>query len=177
MTDLHIVVLAAGKGTRMKSALAKVLHPAGGLPLIEHVLRTAAHLEPNTVTLILGHQAEAVQASIAARPGLAFALQEPQLGTGHALLQAEGRLSDATGTVILLSGDVPLLRAETLRFAWGSTIVIVTALMSDPLAAAMASPTHSSPPIRGMSSRISWSKTSSRSSLSGTIGNCSLARP
>src|SRR5688572_14856452 len=115
MTDLHVVILAAGKGTRMKSALPKVLHQASGLPLIEHVLRTADAVEPASVTLVVGHQAERVQSALSERLGLRFAVQEPQLGTGHALLQAEPALRGATGTVVLLSGDVPLLRADTLR--------------------------------------------------------------
>ena len=115
MTDLHVVVLAAGKGTRMKSALPKVLHRANGLPLIEHVLRTAEAVNPASVTLIVGHQAEIVQEGLAKRLGLRFAVQQPQLGTGHALLQAEPLLAGTRGTVVLLSGDVPLLRADTLR--------------------------------------------------------------
>jgi len=114
MTDIHIVVLAAGKGTRMKSDLPKVLHRAGELPLIEHVFRTAGALSPATTTVIVGHQAETVRAALGKRLGLGFALQEPQLGTGHALLQAEPLLAGRAGTVVLLSGDVPLLRADTL---------------------------------------------------------------
>ena len=88
MNPLHLVVLAAGKGTRMKSGLPKVLHAAGGLPLIEHVLRTADTLSPTSIVIVVGHQAEAVRGALAGRPNLQFALQEPQLGTGHALLQA-----------------------------------------------------------------------------------------
>lgn len=114
MSDTHVVVLAAGKGTRMKSALPKVLHRAAGQPLIEYVLRTAASVQPVSVVVIVGHQAELVEAALANRAGVSCALQEPQLGTGHALLQAEPALRDAHGTVVLLSGDVPLLRAQTL---------------------------------------------------------------
>jgi len=115
MSETHIVILAAGKGTRMKSAEPKVLHPAGGLPLIEHVLRAADHLNPATRVLVVGHLADRVKAALSKRLGLRFALQEPQLGTGHALLQAESHLAGAGGTVVLLSGDVPLLRPETLQ--------------------------------------------------------------
>ena len=115
MKPLHLIVLAAGKGTRMKSALPKVLHPVAGLPLLEHVLRTADRVSPSSTVIIVGHQAEAVRAAMAHRPGLRFATQEPQLGTGHALLQAEDALRGASGTVVLLSGDVPLLTPETLR--------------------------------------------------------------
>ena len=115
MTDLHVVVLAAGKGTRMKSARAKVLHQVAGFSLIEHVFRAAETLAPTSLTVIVGHQAEQVQAATAKRMGLRFAVQSPQLGTGHALLQAEPHLIGASGTLVLLSGDVPLLRPETLR--------------------------------------------------------------
>ena len=114
MADLHVVVLAAGKGTRMKSRTPKVLHQAAGLPLIEHVLRTANRLKPASVVVIVGHQSDVIQRAIGERLGLAFALQEPQLGTGHALLQAEPLLKGARGTLVLLSGDVPLLRSETV---------------------------------------------------------------
>ncbi|HXG55801.1 MAG TPA: bifunctional UDP-N-acetylglucosamine diphosphorylase/glucosamine-1-phosphate N-acetyltransferase GlmU [Vicinamibacterales bacterium] len=115
MTDLHVVILAAGKGTRMKSALPKVLHRAAGFTLIEHVIRAADALSPASVTVIVGHEAENVQQAMQARTGLRFALQQPQLGTGHALLQAEPLLAGATGTLVLLSGDVPLLRTDTLK--------------------------------------------------------------
>jgi bifunctional UDP-N-acetylglucosamine pyrophosphorylase / glucosamine-1-phosphate N-acetyltransferase len=115
MPDIHLVILAAGKGARMKSAEPKVLHRAGGLRLIDHVLRAAASLQPATTVVVVGHMAGAIEAALGDRPGLRFALQEPQLGTGHALLQAEPHLAGAGGTLVLLSGDVPLLRPETLR--------------------------------------------------------------
>jgi bifunctional UDP-N-acetylglucosamine pyrophosphorylase/glucosamine-1-phosphate N-acetyltransferase len=115
VNPLHLVVLAAGKGTRMKSRLPKVLHAAGGLSLIEHVLRTADTLSPTSIVIVVGHQAEAVEAALAGRPNLQFARQEPQLGTGHALLQAEQALTGANGTVVLLSGDAPLLTPATLQ--------------------------------------------------------------
>ena len=113
--DLHVVVLAAGKGTRMKSALPKVLHEAAGRPLIDHVMASAESLTPASVVVIVGHQTEQLRAHLAQKPGIKLALQEPQLGTGHALLQAEPHLEGKRGTVLLLSGDVPLLRAETVR--------------------------------------------------------------
>src|SRR5256885_8480712 len=111
----HIVVLAAGKGTRMKSAQAKVLHRVAGRPLIEHVLATAAVLEPHTTTVVIGHQAEALTAALAGRRDLTFVVQEPQLGTAHALMTSEAALAGQTGTLILLSGDVPLLTEQTLK--------------------------------------------------------------
>jgi bifunctional UDP-N-acetylglucosamine pyrophosphorylase / glucosamine-1-phosphate N-acetyltransferase len=115
MSDTHVVVLAAGKGTRMKSLVPKVLHQAAGLPLIDHVLRAAGTLRPASVVVVVGHQAAEVEGSLAGRPGVTFARQEPQLGTGHALLQAEPFLRTKEGTVILLSGDVPLLTGATLE--------------------------------------------------------------
>ncbi len=138
MSATHVVVLAAGKGTRMKSRLPKVLHQAAGLPLIEYVLRNADSLAPASIVVIVGHGAEEVERTVLARPGLSFARQEPQLGTGHALLQAESALRGRSGTVVLLSGDVPLLRAETLRrliehhTARGAAATVVTAVMDDP---------------------------------------------
>ena len=117
MADTHVVILAAGKGTRMKSALPKVLHRAAGLPLIEHVLRAADRLSPASIVVVVGHQAEQLKDALGKRLGLAFALQEPQLG--HRTRAAAGRTVAAWrgGTLVLLSGDVPLLRAETLASA------------------------------------------------------------
>jgi bifunctional UDP-N-acetylglucosamine pyrophosphorylase/glucosamine-1-phosphate N-acetyltransferase len=138
MADVHVVVLAAGKGTRMKSALPKVLHRAGDLSLIEHVFRAAAAVSPGSITVIVGHQADAVREALPIRLGLGFALQEPQLGTGHALLQAEPALRGRTGTVVLLSGDVPLLRGATLEtlvrthVGRGAAATVLTATVDDP---------------------------------------------
>ena len=138
MPDLHLVVLAAGRGTRMKSRLPKVLHEAGGLPLIEHVLRTAEAISPSTTIIVVGHGAAAIQDRLSKRLGLLFALQEPQLGTGHALLQTEPLLKGRSGTVVLLSGDVPLLRAQTLEALVDhhrrsqAAATVVTAVVSDP---------------------------------------------
>src|SRR5580765_2648327 len=114
MPGLHVVILAAGKGTRMKSARPKVVHSLAGRPLIEHVLRVADALQPESTSLVIGHGADEVRAALADRPGLEFVIQLPQLGTGHALLQAESVLRDRTGTVLLLYADVPLLRSATL---------------------------------------------------------------
>ena len=109
MADVHVVVLAAGKGTRMKSAVPKILHRAAGLPLIEHVLRAVDPLQPASRVMIIGHKTDDVTAALAARSDLQFAIQEPQLGTGHALLQAESLLNGKQGCVLLVSGDVPLV--------------------------------------------------------------------
>ena len=113
--EVHVVILAAGQGTRMKSALPKVLHQILGKPLIEHVLRTADSVAPATITVVVGHAADTVRARLAGRSGLQFALQEPQKGTAHALQQAEQALSGRSGTVVLLSGDAPRLSPGTLR--------------------------------------------------------------
>ena len=115
MSDIHIVVLAAGKGSRMKSELPKVLHSIGGLTLIERVLRTASALFPASITLVVGHGAAAVRQSLAKRTQLQFVTQDQQLGTGHALLQTRSLLEGRAGTVVLLSGDVPLLSANSLK--------------------------------------------------------------
>jgi bifunctional UDP-N-acetylglucosamine pyrophosphorylase/glucosamine-1-phosphate N-acetyltransferase len=138
MSDVHLVVLAAGKGTRMKSRLPKVLHEAAGLPLIEYALRAADPLHPHTTTIVVGHEAEQVTAAVGKRLGLRFALQEPQLGTGHALMQAEPGLRGASGAVVLLYGDVPLLRPATLRslldthVARGAAATVLTARVAKP---------------------------------------------
>jgi bifunctional UDP-N-acetylglucosamine pyrophosphorylase/glucosamine-1-phosphate N-acetyltransferase len=114
---LHIVILAAGKGTRMKSELPKVLHHVGGEPMIGHVLKTGAAFSPASTTVVVGHMAEKMRAELDAWPGqkVGTVVQDPQLGTAHALLQAEPALRGATGTVVLLYGDVPLLEHDTLR--------------------------------------------------------------
>ncbi len=114
MPGSHVVILAGGRGTRMKSARPKVLHAVAGLPMIEHVLRTARQLQPASTTIVVGHMAETIRASLAHEADLAFVLQKPQLGTGHAFLQVQPLLARRTGTLVLLSGDVPLLRARTL---------------------------------------------------------------
>ena len=138
MSDVHVVVLAAGKGTRMKSVLPKVLHQVAGRPLIHHVLATAHSLEPHTLTVVVGHQADALTAALMAQPGLTFVVQEPQLGTAHALLTTEAALSGHRGTLVLLSGDVPLLSAGTLQAlvdthrSTGAAATVVTAVMANP---------------------------------------------
>ena len=111
---IHIVILAAGKGTRMKSSRPKVLHSVAGMPMLECVLRTAAVLNPSSTTVVIGHQADSVAGALGHRAGLQVAVQEPQLGTGHALLQAKPLLKGCRGTLLLLSADVPLLRPRTL---------------------------------------------------------------
>lgn len=104
----------------MKSGVPKVLHRVAGRPMIEYVLDAASALNPASTVIVVGHESDMVRSVLSARPGVRFALQEPQLGTGHALLQAETLLAGFSGTVLLLSGDVPLLRAGTLRALVGA---------------------------------------------------------
>ena len=109
---LNVVVMAAGQGTRMRSARPKVLHTLGGRHLLQHVLGAAAGLGAKRVVVVTGHGAEAVERSVEAS-GLAFVRQEPQLGTGHALQQAVPLLDD-DGITLVLNGDVPLIETATL---------------------------------------------------------------
>jgi bifunctional UDP-N-acetylglucosamine pyrophosphorylase/glucosamine-1-phosphate N-acetyltransferase len=111
--DIAIVILAAGKGTRLKSALAKVLHRAGGRSLVEHVVRACQPLKPREIIAVVGHQAEDVTAAVAPL-GVKTVLQQPQRGTGHAMLIARRAISPRAKLAILLPGDAPLIRAETL---------------------------------------------------------------
>ncbi len=114
MTDLHVVILAAGKGTRMKSARPKVLHRVAGRPMVDYVMQAAQSLAPRTTTVVVGHMKELLRDGLNGYPNLSFATQEPQLGTGHALLQTASVLEGQSGFVLLLSGDVPLLKRHTL---------------------------------------------------------------
>ncbi|MGD0964952.1 MAG: bifunctional UDP-N-acetylglucosamine diphosphorylase/glucosamine-1-phosphate N-acetyltransferase GlmU [Candidatus Acidiferrales bacterium] len=112
--DTAIVILAAGKGTRMRSEFAKVLHRAGGLPLIEHVVRACLPLKAAQLIAIVGHQAQEVGAAVEAL-GAQTVLQEPQRGTGHALQVARRAIRSRAKFAIVLPGDAPLLRTETLK--------------------------------------------------------------
>ena len=111
--DIAIVILAAGKGTRLKSALAKVLHRAGGRPLVEHVVRACQPLKSREIIAVVGHQAEDVTAAVAPL-GVKTALQQPQRGTGHAMQVARRAIPARVKFAILLPGDAPLIRTETL---------------------------------------------------------------
>ncbi len=113
MPQLETVVLAAGQGTRMKSSLPKVLHPLGGRPLLAHVLECALGLEPRGLHVVYGHGGEAVPAALSGYD-VQWVHQAQQLGTGHAVAQAIGAV-DPASTVLILYGDVPLMRPETLQ--------------------------------------------------------------
>ncbi len=110
---LCVIILAAGLGTRMKSDRAKVLHELNGKSMIEYVVETARTVAGDNVVVVVGHQAEEVKN--ASGSGIRFALQEEQNGTGHAAMCAVPQVSDGTETIIILCGDVPLLRVETLK--------------------------------------------------------------
>jgi bifunctional UDP-N-acetylglucosamine pyrophosphorylase/glucosamine-1-phosphate N-acetyltransferase len=135
---VDIVIMAAGKGTRMKSKLPKVLHLLAGRPLLGHVMDTAAELSARQVVVITGHGAAEVEAAVAGSAAgfeLSFVRQEPQLGTGHAVQQAVPVLRD-DGIVVVLSGDVPLIRADTLRqliaACAGHQLALLTIDFADP---------------------------------------------
>ncbi|MDP3842332.1 MAG: bifunctional UDP-N-acetylglucosamine diphosphorylase/glucosamine-1-phosphate N-acetyltransferase GlmU [Oxalobacteraceae bacterium] len=131
---MNIVILAAGMGKRMQSALPKVLHPLAGKPLLSHVLDTARSLSPSTLCVIYGHGGEQVPSLLAASDVI-FACQQPQLGTGHAVAQAAPHLDDAAPTLVLY-GDVPLTDAASLQrliaAAGNDKLAILTVHMDDP---------------------------------------------
>jgi bifunctional UDP-N-acetylglucosamine pyrophosphorylase / glucosamine-1-phosphate N-acetyltransferase len=132
---LDIVIMAAGKGTRMKSNLPKVLHPLAGRSLLQHVLQTAAGLRADGVVVITGHGADAVEANAAGQaPNLRFVRQMPQLGTGHAVQQAVPALHQE-GTTLILNGDVPLIEAATVRAlieaCAGTRLALLTVELAD----------------------------------------------
>lgn len=141
---LDILILAAGLGTRMRSQTAKVLHKLGGRPLINHVCRTALALDPRKIFVVVGHQAELVSKAITTEFGeekFSFATQTEQRGTGDAVMAAKDLLADANSTLLVLSGDVPLVRAETLAAlvhrhrthrGLGAACTILTVRLDDP---------------------------------------------
>lgn len=123
---VDVMILAAGLGTRMKSARAKVLHEVAGVPLISHVVRSAFELSPESIFIIIGHQAKDVEAAVrsgvdyltqrgaSARPDMSFVLQTEQRGTGHAVMAARELLAGKTGPLVILAGDGPMIKSETL---------------------------------------------------------------
>lgn len=130
---LNVVILAAGMGKRMNSRLPKVLHELAGKPLLGHVLDAARMLNPSRICIVYGHGGSAVPTAMQA-PDLAFALQEPQLGTGHAVQQALPHL-DSNAPTLVLYGDVPLVRTETLASlldASMDTMGVLTVMLDDP---------------------------------------------
>lgn len=130
---MNIVILAAGQGKRMHSNLPKVLHPIAGKPLLGHVVDTARSLSPQKLCIVYGHGGEVVRAALDSAD-LSWALQAPQLGTGHALQQAMPHVA-VDGTTLMLYGDVPLIRAETLKrllHAADDALAVLTVELDDP---------------------------------------------
>ena len=134
VSKLNIVILAAGLGKRMHSMLPKVLHPLAGKPLLAHVLDTARALSPRQICVVYGHGGEAVPKALE-DAALVWVRQEPQLGTGHALMQALPHLSH-DGMTLVLYGDVPLTSVETLKklisTAADETFALLTVELTDP---------------------------------------------
>ncbi len=137
MKSFSTLIMAAGKGTRMKSDLAKVLHPLMGRPMIHYVIAIAKSLGSERIVAVIGHQKEKVRTQLADE-NIEFAVQEPQLGTGHAVMQAESYFDGYDGTLLVLSGDAPLLKEETIRQLLQlheterATATILTAVLPDP---------------------------------------------
>ncbi len=131
------IVLAAGKGTRMKSDRAKVMHEVFSIPMLQHVLDAIGPLDIQETVVVTGHQADVVEAAFA-DSGLVFARQEEQLGTAHAVLAAEPCCGDFDGTILILCGDTPLVRTETLRdmlrihASSGVKMTVMTTRMPEP---------------------------------------------
>ncbi len=113
MSKRYAVVLAAGKGTRMKSRLYKVLHPVGGKPMVQHVVDQIKEVQVDQIVTVIGHGAEKVKDQLGAEVN--YVLQEEQLGTGHAVMQTEDLLGDLEGTTLVVCGDTPLISAETME--------------------------------------------------------------
>lgn len=136
MDARYAIILAAGKGTRMKSKLYKVLHPVSGQPMVEHIINRVSETNPDQIITIVGHGSEQVKAQLGERSE--YALQAEQLGTGHAVLQAASFLQGKEGTTLVISGDTPLLTTETLNNLFeyhqgkNASATILTAQAEDP---------------------------------------------
>lgn len=137
-TPLAGIVLAAGKGTRMQSDRAKVLHRIAGVPMLRYPVRVLKHLGADPVVVVVGHQAGEVEEALGDVPGIVFVRQERQLGTAHAVRQAAPLLGEFPGPVLVLSGDVPLVRTDDLerliRFhrAGSGRLTVVSTELPDP---------------------------------------------
>ena len=112
---LAVAILAAGKGTRMESALPKVLHKLSGKTLLERVLNSCKELNPDKVFIIVGHKSKQVEDSIPKNKNIHFILQEPQKGTGHAIQVLSKKIGNFKGELLVLNGDVPLIKPHTLK--------------------------------------------------------------
>ncbi len=135
--DLRTIILAAGKGTRMNSDLAKVLHPLCGKPMLSYVVKIAREICSGEILIVVGYHADEVKTRFSDQD-LIFIDQLEQLGTGHAVLQAWKKLENYSGTVLILCGDVPLLRVSTVKSlfdchrARGATVTVLTTILPDP---------------------------------------------
>lgn len=134
---LNIVILAAGQGKRMQSDLPKVLHPIAGKAMLSHVLQSARALNAESIITVVGHGAQQVQAAFSGEAGLQFAIQQPQLGTGHAVQQAQDLLREdgKNDVTMILYGDVPLVQPQTLKSLLdvrGQGVSILTEILEDP---------------------------------------------
>ena len=135
--NLSTIILAAGKGTRMQSDQAKVLHTLCGEPLLAYSLRLAGMIRSEKIVVIVGHQAERVRQAFPL-PDIIFVEQRPQLGTGHAVLQAREQFSHDAGMILILCGDVPCLRTDTVRALIErhcreqATVTVMTTMLDDP---------------------------------------------
>jgi bifunctional UDP-N-acetylglucosamine pyrophosphorylase/glucosamine-1-phosphate N-acetyltransferase len=136
MNDTYAVILAAGKGTRMKSKLYKVLHPVCGKPMVQHVVDATKKINPTQTILVVGQGAEQVQEQLGSQ--FTYIMQEEQLGTGHAVMVTKEELQEKQGTTLILCGDTPLMRAETLEALVSahdkskSSVTILTTKMDNP---------------------------------------------
>lgn len=136
MGNRYAIILAAGKGTRMKSKLYKVLHPVAGKPMVEHIIDQVEKTQPTEVVTVVGHGAEAIKGHLGTRSQ--YALQQEQKGTGHAVIQARAFLEGKKGTTLVITGDTPLLKAETLNNLFeyhqgkNASATILTAQAEDP---------------------------------------------
>jgi UDP-N-acetylglucosamine diphosphorylase/glucosamine-1-phosphate N-acetyltransferase len=132
-----VIVLAAGKGTRMKSDIAKVLHPLGGAPLLTWPLQAARAAGSSRIVVVIGHQAERIRA-LFQEPDLIFVEQKELLGTGHAVLQARGAFEGRNEEVVILCGDVPLIKPETIlalsekRKSDRAVVTVLTTMIAEP---------------------------------------------
>ncbi len=135
--NISVVILAAGKGTRMKSDMAKVLHPVCGKTMLAYPVETARAMNARKIVVVIGHQADLVRETFGGE-GLIFVEQREQLGTAHAILQTRGEFLAHEGTVIILCGDVPLLRPSTvgslldLHLSEKATVTVLTTILEDP---------------------------------------------
>ena len=135
--SLSIIILAAGKGTRMKSDKAKVLHEVFFAPMVQHVVVAVLPLKPSRTVIVVGHQGQAVEKALQAFP-CQFVIQEQQLGTGHAVLAAEQAIEEENCTVMILCGDTPLIRTDTLARMHAAhvknraTLTLMTTILDNP---------------------------------------------